>query len=168
MIDINFDTTIRQFSKKLGIDFKKLENAQVPLKRSGLFMLKSTDDNFRNESTPDGVKWPLLRPVTIALRKKGTRTVAGRLAADKILQDTGQLKRSVETFTNTKTIMSIRARRKEGSEDIAAKHQFGDKDNEFFGRSAPVPQREYLGFSDKDIDANVEIFADWVMEVLNK
>jgi len=163
MIDIDFSTTIRQFSKKLGDDFKKLENTQVPLKRSGLFMLKSTDDNFRKESTPDGVKWAKwapLRPATIAQRRKGTRKVGGRIAGDMILQDTGQLKRSVETIHSlTKTVMSIRARRKSGADDIAAKHQFGE------GR---VPQREYLGFSNEDIDANVEIFADWVMEVLDQ
>lgn len=75
-------------SRNLKRAIARSKNLERPLKLIGLQMLKSTDKTFKAEGRP---KWKDLKPATKARRRKGPR--ATRKIA--ILQDTGQLKRSI-------------------------------------------------------------------------
>lgn len=96
----------------------------------GMYMIKQTIQNFEYERSPDGVKWKPLSPSTIKRRMK--RSKKGRF---KILQDTGELRRSIayKAFKN-KVIF--------GSNLVyAATHQFG---------RGKIPARSFLGVTDEN------------------
>lgn len=160
MIEINIIDNVTRFNHSIGRDLKKLTDMTVPMKQSGIYMIGQNTRNFINESTPDGKKWKPLSKATIARRKKGKK----KKRSDKILQDTGILKRSVTAGKNievTKNSMVIEAHRKSGNVDIARVHQLGS-------RKRKIPARPFLGFNRKNIDMINRIFARWVERTLGK
>ncbi len=117
MIDFDLKTDIKKVADKLGKDFERLDNFNVPLKRSGVYMLAETDRNFKGQHTPDGVPWKRLKSITKFSRKKRGGAQA--------LQDTGLLKTSPTFRLESETKMTITSIRKVGNVDLAAVHQFG-------------------------------------------
>ena len=123
--------------------------ARKPLhKLWGAFVLKWTIKNFEQEGKLTGSKWKPLSPITIQKRRRGTRP--GR---DKILQDTGTLRKSFVFDADTR-------RAKIGSPtSYAPPHQFGAR----FG-GLRIPKRPMLPPEFKLIKKNIEgIGLDYVM-----
>jgi len=102
-----------------------------PLKLIGLQMMKSTDKTFKEEGRP---KWTDLADSTKAQRRRGPR--ATRKIA--ILQDTGQLKRSITYEIKKPSIVRW------GPSRIAPYgifHQLGTR---------KMPQRKFIGIYPED------------------
>ena len=88
----------------------KLSNLQKPMAKAGIIMLSSIDENFEQEGRPE--KWKPIAPITKAFRRK---------KSDRILQDTGQLRRSI-TMRPAADGMSVKVGT---SQPHAYKLQFG-------------------------------------------
>lgn len=88
MIEFKLDMLGKELEKKLTEDFMKLSQYAKPLKLAGVYMLRETDKNFRQQKSPDGKPWKGIRPIT-----KGARRGGG--GGGKALQDTGFMKNSL-------------------------------------------------------------------------
>ena len=101
--------------KKLKVTTEKLSDMRKFWSSVGMYVQKQTiKERFDKEQTPDGQKWKPLAPATIKARKK--RHKKGNM---KILQDTGELRRSIKYEADTNSV-------KVGSNLVYARtHQFG-------------------------------------------
>ncbi|MBA7540532.1 hypothetical protein ES705_32831 [subsurface metagenome] len=177
--EIKHDEKVKALLKKAG---KKAKDLRVPLKRSGILMLRSIDKNFRAEGRPK--KWAPLSPMTIAMRRK-----KGRGA--KILQDTGKGKGSITYKVVSKqkvqigTNLDYMRKHQEGGEikipardiypvkakalhwvdpgtgeDVFAMHVHQE------ARTARIPQRKFLLFQEEDKTNIVRVFTDYLEEII--
>lgn len=127
-IGIRFGGNLQRNLKRAVARSKNLER---PLKLIGIQMQKSTDKTFKAEGRP---KWDDLAESTKRQRRKGPR--ATRKIA--ILQDTGQLKRSITYEIKKPSIVRW------GPSRVAPYgifHQLGTR---------KMPQRKFLGLYPED------------------
>lgn len=150
-------------------------------RRIGEYQIRSTQDNFRNETSPDGDKWLPLAPST---RRRKTRN------KDKILTESTRLRRSINyAVTDGGQVVRIgvklayarihqyggriklaaRSRRvnfkidRNGRSRFAKARNANFQQNVTFGASEiTIPARPYLGVSRKDRDEIKEIVAEVV------
>ena len=103
----------------------------------GEYLRKRTVRNFERERSPDGVKWKAwTQKYKARMEKKGK-------GSNKILSDTGALRRSVEYY-------AFRDRVFVGSNlSYARRHQLGDVGWKK-GVRGGMPQRPFLGVTDED------------------
>jgi phage gpG-like protein len=118
--------------KKAGSRAKNLTPA---LKKAGVLMQRSINQNFREEGRP--VKWRKLSQATIRARRKGPGA-----GSAKILQDTGRGRMSVTTKGAFGSIYRLDAQSLVLGTNIGymAKHQKGED----------VPKRVFLLFQEQD------------------
>lgn len=129
--------------KKLKVTTEKLKDMRQFWSSVGMYVQKQTiKERFDKEQTPDGQKWKPLAPATIKHRMK--RHKKGNM---KILQDTGELRRSVKYEADTHSV-------KVGSNLIYARtHQFGrDK----------IPARPFLGVTDNEKQHITSMFTQYL------
>lgn len=88
MFKFDLETSDRAQKHLIKVE-RKIDKTQPSLIKAGLLMMRSIDENFRQEGRPH--KWKGLSPMTIGLRRKGKKTGRGIM----ILQDTGRLKGSI-------------------------------------------------------------------------
>ena len=138
------------FLKKAG---RSLSNLSIPLKQSGMLMMKSIDTNFKAQGRP--AKWKALASSTIKARKKGSST---------ILQDTGTLKNSITLDVRGTKEVAI------GTSLIyAPTHNFGRVSSKGGGgktSTTVIPQRKFLLFQNEDVKRIDKIFVDYIGRVL--
>jgi phage virion morphogenesis protein len=145
-------------SLTLDLDSRPLKRALSALERAGadlrpLFrdwgeeLLIRHDRRWDREQAPDGTPWEPLDP-EYAARKADARPNAGLLVFDENMR---------------RLHYNAHPDRLEfGANEIyAATHQFGDP-----GRG--IPQREFLGVSDADREALLDIARDYFQEALRK
>lgn len=111
------------------------------------YMVKQTDDRFRNETAPDGSGWVPLAAATRARKSKLNKI-------DKILQQDGYL-RLVHPAAD-KDSAGIYS-----DKIYAAIHNRGGMAGK--GRNVKIPKREFLGFSEADIKEFQDTIADFVV-----
>ena len=105
----------------------------------------STTDRFKNQTAPDGTPWEPLSPRYAAWKRK----IKG---ANKILKLRGYLR---DTLRYQATDVSVAI----GSNRVYSTiHQFGGQAGR--GHKATIPARPYLGVSDDDVAAILEIIED--------
>ena len=117
MIEFDIKPLTKRVTDALNQDFKAFGNFTIPMKQSGVHMLRETDKNFRAAKSPDNKKWKPLSPITPLGRVKA--------GGARPLQDTGLLKNSVTFKPVGSNKIIIWAVRKSGGRDLAAVHQFG-------------------------------------------
>ena len=117
---------VNRLKQKLQSQANNLLNLQPLWQLVGMYVQKQTiKERFYKEQAPDGTKWKPLSPARIKQRMK--RHKSGNM---KILQDTGELRRSVQ-YEAKQTYVRI------GSNLIYARtHQFG---------RGKIPARPFLG-----------------------
>ena len=117
---------VNRLKQKLQSQANNLLNLQPLWQLVGMYVQKQTiKERFYKEQAPDGTKWKPLSPARIKQRMK--RHKSGNM---KILQDTGELRRSVQ-YEVGQTYVRI------GSNLIYARtHQFG---------RGKIPARPFLG-----------------------
>ena len=127
---------VNSLKQRLNTQAHNLLNLQPLWQLVGMYVQKQTiKERFDKEQAPDGTKWKPLSPARIKQRLK--RHKSGNM---KILQDTGELRRSVQ-YEAGKTYVRI------GSNlEYARIHQFGGTIH-FKKRkgSVTIPARPYLG-----------------------
>ncbi len=137
---------VEGLSKVKGNLKKKINNLQDLtqfFKNVGAYVVRQTiNERFGKEQSPDGSKWQVLSQARIKQRRKRHKT--GNM---KILQDTGNLRQTIE-----KQISIARDHVIIGSNlKYAAIHQFGGTIH--FKKkkgSVTIPARPYLGLNEKD------------------
>jgi len=123
-------------------------NDRTPVMKSfAEYMVKQTDDRFKNETAPDGSAWQQLSPVTLARKAR-----LGKI--DKILQQDGYL-RLVHPAAD-KDSAGIYSDRIYG-----AIHNRGGKAGP--GHKVTIPKREFLGFNDADFKEFEETYKDFII-----
>ena len=70
MVEVKLKDRGGQLNEKLIKLNQELDHLAVPLKKSGLIMLRSIDRNFREQGRPK--KWVPLSPTTLSMRRKVT------------------------------------------------------------------------------------------------
>lgn len=186
MIEIIVD---KKKLKKTDNLFIRIGNAsQKPplsaLKQIGITMIASVDKNFEYEGRP--VRWAPLSAMTLAMRRNRNK------ASAKILQDTGNLRRSI-TYDIREDGEAVAIGT---SVPYAAIHQYGGKiripartivpkkakalrfivnGKEVFAKSAKqkartvtIPQRKFLMFQDEDISDIRTILLEALMDESNQ
>jgi len=83
MIEYNIEIRDKEFRKAMSALAKQNADLRPLFKRYQVIMIRSFNQNFKQEGRPK--KWKPLSPSTVANRRKGSK---------RILQDTGQLRAS--------------------------------------------------------------------------
>ena len=119
------------FAQKLRAKAERLRNLKPLWELVGMYVQKQTiKERFDKEQAPDGTKWTPLSPARVKQRLK--RHKSGNM---KILQDTGELRRSIQ-YEAAQQYVRI------GSNLVYSRiHQFG-------GRHIPV--RPFLGITQQE------------------
>ena len=129
---------VNRLKQKLQSQVNNLLNLQPLWQSVGMYVQKRTiKERFDKEQAPDGSKWQPLSPVRVKQRLK--RHKSGNM---KILQDTGELRRSIQ-YEAGQTYVRIGSNLK-----YARIHQFGG--TILFKKrkgSVIIPARPYLGIT---------------------
>jgi len=146
---VSFDIRGREELKALfNRAGKKADNLRVPLKQAGQLMMGSIDKNFRAEGRP--TKWSPLSEMTLSMRRKHGRGA-------KILQDTGKGKTSITPKIVSNKVLKIGTDVK-----YMAIHQTGRT----IRRNIKIPKRTFLLFQEDDDKNIVNIFAEYLEEII--
>ncbi|MBR1436950.1 MAG: phage virion morphogenesis protein [Synergistaceae bacterium] len=165
---------IKQLQQKLKVTVNKFLNMRQFWSSVGSYVQRQTiRERFNKEQSPDGQKWKPLAPSTIQHRKK--RHKKGNM---KILQDTGELRRSV-TYEADSSFVKVGSKLK-----YARIHQFGgtvnvnrvgqyryDHKNHKFKRrgnsysyshKVTIPARPFLGVNDAEKQHITSMFKQYL------
>ena len=135
---------LKQLQQKFKAAQNKLNGSKQFWSSVGAYVQRQTiKERFDKEQSPDGEKWKPLAPATIKHRLKRHKT--GKM---KILQDTGELRRSIKYEAGDNSV-------KVGSKlKYARTHQFGrDK----------IPRRPFLGVTDEEKRHIVQMYRQYVI-----
>lgn len=131
--------------ERLGRFLSCLRNADVHevLESIGALVVSQTQERIvREKAAPDGTAWPDLDPNYAARKKKGS-----------LLELEGDLRDSIVAAVSGEQV-------EVGTNLIyAATHQFGDADRK-------IPQREFLGLSNDNLDAVERVLADFLNDLV--
>ena len=159
MIVAEIKTNFKSVNDSLSKIVRDLNNLVIPLKQSGMIMMRSIDTNFRQQGRPD--KWKALKPSTIKRRRGGSSTV---------LQDIGTLKGSFALKLKGKDSVAVGT-----SVKYAAVHNFGltTTRNKALGRASKsyrysIPKRPFMLFQEKDKKLIDEIFLKFMGKTLTR
>ncbi len=141
---INIKTSgVHKLKQKLEAQVQKLSNLQPIWEIVGMYIQKQTiKERFDKEQSPDGIKWKSLSPARVKQRLK--RHKSGYM---KILQDTGELRRSIKYQAGQKYV------RIGSNLKYARTHQFGREN---------IPARPFLGVIPSERRHIVSIFRDFI------
>jgi phage virion morphogenesis protein len=143
------DREVRAALDKLAA---KCRNMKPLMSRIGGYYEGRVLENFKNESDPEGHKWPRLSPVTLMMalakkkgfKKKGTLSAKGRnfLQRKSLLFQSGALYDSIHFQANNDGV-KIGTR---GGIKYSRIHQFGGMAGR--GHKVRIPARPYLAMND--------------------
>ena len=140
---------VNSLKQRIKTQSKNLLNLQPFRQLVGMYVQKQTiKERFDKEQAPDGTKWKPLSPARVKQRMKRHKT--GNM---KILQDVGELRRSVQ-YEAGQTYVRIGSNLK-----YARIHQFGGTIH-FKKRkgSVTIPARPYLGVTPNERQHNNDMF----------
>ena len=124
---------------------EKLENLQPFFNSVGEYMKRRTiKECFDKEQSPNGEKWKPLKEATLKRRRNKS--------SHKILQDMGELRRSIQ-YKSSKNDVVIGSKLK-----YARTHQFG---------RGKIPARPYLGVTQSDKQHITNMFAIYLRRKTN-
>ena len=122
---------VSRLQQNIKAQINRLHNLRPFWQLVGMYVQKRTvKERFDKEQSPDGVKWRALSPGRVKQRRK--RHKSGVM---KILQDTGELRRSIQYETGNDYV------RIGSNLKYARIHQFGGN---------KIPARPFLGVTDDE------------------
>ena len=134
---------LKKIQQKLKVTAEKLQNLKPYWQSVGMYVQGQTiKERFNKEQSPDGSKWKPLSPSRVKQRRK--RHKSGNM---KILQDTGELRRSIAYEANEHSVR-IGSKLK-----YAHTHQFG---------RGKIPARPFLGVTDKEKKHIIDMFRQYL------
>ena len=134
---------LARLRQRLKATADKLQNMRQFWSSVGMYVQRQTiRERFNKEQSPEGQKWKPLAESTIRRRKKHHKR--GQM---KILQDTGELRRSIayEAGNNSVKVGSILK--------YARTHQFG---------RGKIPARPFLGVTESEKNHIVSMFGQYI------
>lgn len=134
---------LARVQQKLKVTADKLQNLTPFWQTVGMYVQRQTiRERFNKEQSPDGQKWKPLAESTIKRRKK--RHKRGNM---KILQDTGELRRSIAYEADSHSV-------RVGSKlKYARTHQFG---------RGKIPARPFLGVTNNEKEHITSMFRQYL------
>ena len=134
---------LKRVQHKLKLSADKLQNMRNFWKSVGMYVQKQTiRERFDKQQSPEGQKWKPLSPATIKHRMKHHKK-----GIIKILQDTGELRRSIACEADNNSV-------KVGSKlKYARTHQFG---------RGNIPARPFLGLTQAEKTYITSMFTHYV------
>ena len=165
---------LRDLASKLRVDILRLNNIPSFWGNVGEYLTRRTiKECFDKERTPDGEKWQGLSPSRVKQRMKRHKT--GNM---KILQDTGELRRSIryKAFSNGVIIGSnlkySKIHQYGGTIEV---HRYGQYKRDYKGhkykrrnnsysyvRKIKIPARKYLGVTQADKERIISMLRMYV------
>lgn len=138
--DKDFQQAVKSAAGRIG-------NMTPVMKAFSEYMVTQTDERFKKEQAPDGSAWKKLSPIT-------SKRKADQGKMDGILQQDGYLRLvHPQSDKDSAGIYSDRI--------YAAIHNRGGKAGR--GQSVTIPKREFLGFSEADIQEFLETCKDYIV-----
>ena len=155
-MELCFDWDDRDVQKMIQAAVKRGEDLSPVMADFSEHMVHETIEHFEKEEDPQGQGWQKLSEVTEDLREK-----AGK--SGNILQVDGRLKGSISNSNNSwdKTSVTVTAGVAATNLEYAAIHNFGGMAGR--GRKVKIPQRQFLGFNDDDIEYFTDSVARWIV-----
>lgn len=165
-----------ELQRALAALSERLQQPAPALRDVGEYLLRSTDEHFRQERAPDGTPWPPLSDVTLLRRLQarsatlskrrtatGGRTLTQKgakvLGAAKILRDSGDLQDTIRyQLVDGGRALAVGTDRVYG-----AMQQFGGTRAQWPHLWGDIPARPFLGL---DADDRAEILAIWQRHLL--
>ena len=145
---------------------KELQEPQDVYRVIGESLVKSADDGFEAQADPYGSAWAKWSPHTVALYARGGLFKNMRARPERILQNTGTLRRSVHYEAHADSV-TIRAGG--NARAYAAVHQFGNQANRLpnnaKGSPAPIPPRPYFPVAP---DGSVRLPDAWARQAVER
>ena len=134
---------LKRVQQKLKVTADRLINLQPYWQLVGLYVQRQTiRERFNKEQSPEGQKWKPLSHATIRRRKKHHKK-----GSMKILQDTGELRRSIAYEANNDSV-------RVGSKlKYARTHQFG---------RGNIPARPFLGVTESEKQHITSMFRQYL------
>ena len=154
MITLSIDSSVikAKLEQLKNIDTKPL------MQQIATDMKNQVDMRFRKCEDPDGVKWAELSPATIAQRRNGS---------SKPLNDTGGTKGSITAYSDeTQAVVGTNKKVDKAGKVSAAVHNFGAKTGR--GRKVTLPQRRFIGFSEKQKTRYEKICRKYFENIIKK
>lgn len=146
MILINLDT------RDIETALKRLEwavgDVRPALKNIGEALLKSTDQRFADQQTPEGDDWKENAPATIGIKGFDSPLVGAERNFTLRGENHYQLDGDTLIVGNTMK--------------YAAMQQFGGQKSEFPHLWGDIPARPFIGLSDADRETLIEIISDHI------
>lgn len=159
---------------KLKVAADKLNNMRQFWASVGMYVQRQTiRERFNKEQTPEGKKWKPLAESTIRRRKK--RHKRGNM---KILQDTGELRRSIayEAGNNSVKVGSVlkyaRIHQFGGTVEVSRlgqykrnhkNHRFKRKGNSYsYSHKVTIPARPFLGVTESEKEHITSMFRQYI------
>ena len=146
-----FEWDDHRFQEKIRTAIAHTKDMSEPMYEFSEYMMSETMERFEHEQDPQGRPWQVLSPVTQALR-------AAEGKSGKILQVDGILRNAIQGYSGRNSGGLL----VDGSNaEYATIHNLGG----MAGRSLKVeiPQREYAGFNDDDVEEALHIISDWLV-----
>lgn len=185
-ITIDIEIPAAEIRERLGRIIDRLDQPLSLYRDIGQHMIDSTRENFRKESSPEGVPWAKLRPSTLRGRKRQKLSLEGILRARGTLINSinvrataegvtigspaeyaaiHQLGGEIERQARSQTI--YRKQRKDGSfEPKFRKRKLKtsvQREVAVGAHSIRIPARPYIGVSSDDQVAIAEIARKWIL-----
>ena len=134
---------LKRVQQKLKVTADRLINLQPYWQLVGMYVQRQTiRERFNKEQSPEGQKWKPLSHATIRRRKKHHKK-----GSMKILQDTGELRRSIAYEANNDSV-------RVGSKlKYARTHQFG---------RGNIPARPFLGVTESEKQHITSMFRQYL------
>lgn len=165
---------LNKVQHKLKVTAEKLQDLRQFWTSVGMYVQRQTiRERFNKEQSPDGQKWKPLSPATIHRRKK--RHKKGNM---RILQDTGELRRSItyEADTSSVKVGSVlkyaRTHQFGGTVEISRQgqykrdhknHRFKRKGNSYsYSHKVTIPARPFLGVTDNEKQHITSMFRQYL------
>ncbi len=162
----------KNIPKVLKNIIREFQTRQKPHQEVGRLIVKNMKERFDKQVDPQGRPWDDLAESTVKAKESEVKLfVSGRLKGSiKFDVKAGGGPEKPVSGLRTFTIITAGSRTvSPRSIGIRAKvHQFGAPSDEIksAGRAGEIPQREYLGLSQKDVEQVVEIYEKWGNRIL--
>ncbi len=164
---------LARLKQRLKVTADKLQNMRQFWSSVGMYVQKQTiKERFNKEQSPEGQKWKPLAPATIKRKKRHKR---GNM---KILQDTGELRKSVayEARDDSVRVGSVlkyaRIHQFGGTVEVSRlgqykrdhkNHRFKRKGNSYsYSHKVNIPARPFLGVTESEKKHIVSMFGQYI------
>lgn len=153
--EISIDWDDDAFQRRLKTVTGGIQDMTPVMKDFAEHMVMETVEHFENEEDPQGNGWQQLSPVTEKLRGKANKWPG------QILQMDGILRMSIQNHGAEWGKDSAGVSVGGSNMKYAAIHNFGGMAGR--GRKVEIPQRQFLGFNDDDIEYALDSIKDWII-----